>query len=64
MYKKLLKNQLKRWWKHLIKNFHTRWQARKMRIADAVLFNESKVTLLTSIYRLVLPIFKKHVMPF
>ena len=26
MYQRLLKNQLNRWWKHLVKNFHTRWQ--------------------------------------
>ena len=35
-----------------------------MRSADKVLFNESKVTLLCSIYQLVLPIFKKHVVLF
>ena len=34
----------------------------KMRIADAVLFNKSKVTLLTSVYQSVLPIFKMYVM--
>ena len=35
-----------------------------MRIVDTVLFNELKVTLLTSVYRSVLPIFKKYVMLF
>ena len=39
-------------------------KARKMRIADKALFSESKVTLLTSIYWSVLPIFKKYVMLF
>ena len=37
-------------------------KTRKMRIADAVLFNKSKVTLLTSVYQSVLPIFKMYVM--
>ena len=35
-----------------------------MRIVDTVLFIELKVTLLTSVYRSVLPIFKKYVMLF
>ena len=39
-------------------------KARKTRIADVVLFNESKVTLLTSIYRSVLQIFKRYVFLF
>ena len=46
------------------KTFTPDGKARKMRIAGAVLFNESKVTLLTSIYRSVLPVFKKYVMLF
>ena len=35
-----------------------------MKIVDTVLFIELKVTLLTSVYRSVLPIFKKYVMLF
>ena len=44
--------------KALSKNIFTlNGKAQKMRIANAVLFNESKVTLPTSIYWSVLPIF-------
>ena len=46
------------------KTFTPDGKAWKMRTADIVLFSESKVTLLTSIYRSVLPIFKKYVMLF
>ena len=46
------------------KTFTPDGKAWKMRILDAVLFSQSKVTLLTSIYRSVLPIFKKYVMLF
>ena len=46
------------------KTFTPDGKARKTRIADVVLFNESKVTLLTSIYRSVLPVFKRYVFLF
>ena len=43
------------------KKFNWDGKAGKMSIANAVLFNEPKVTLVTSIYQPVLPIFKRHV---
>ena len=46
------------------KTFTPDGKARKMWIDNGVLFSDSKVTLLTSIYRLVLPFFKKYVMLF
>ena len=39
-------------------------KAREMRIPDARLFNESKITLLTSIYQSVLPICMRYIMLF
>ena len=49
MYRRHLKNQFKRWGKHLVKKaFIPDGKAQKMKTANAVLFNESKVT---SIYR-------------
>ena len=46
------------------KTFTPDGKAWKMGITDKVLFNESKVTLLTSIYWSVLPIFKQYIMLF
>ena len=65
MYQSLLKTKLKRWWKHSVKKIFTPYgKEQKMRIVDAVSLNESKVTLLTWIYRSVQPIFKNYVMLF